>query len=164
MDMAMGWSAAMPLPNPILFRRRMPNWMPDLREIDWKDTGALLGVLLTVGLILKTLLRPFAEKVIYALLKERLERFDKVEELARTNTDKLEALEAALIAQGTVLRDMPRLIGSVETLSSSVSGLDESIKVMHEDVQGIREWRKYMEGVWDGQERRQGPRRADDQR
>ena len=164
METVLGWSVAMPWPHPCPHPKwHMPKWMETvLAGIDWKETGALLGVIGTAALILKTLLRPLWERLVYQALAERCTKYDRAAEKVDANADKIEAIEAMVIAQGTVLRDMPRLIGGVEDLSKSVSGLDESIKVMHEDVQGMREWRKYMEGVWDGQERRKGPRRADD--
>ena len=152
----------MPVPAPSP-KWHMPKWMSNLlADIDWKETGALISVLGTAAVILWKFLKPFWERMVYNALAERCTKYDKAAEKVDANADKIEAIEAMVIAQGTVLRDMPRLIGGVEDLSRSVSGLDESIKTMHEDVQGIREWRKYMEGVWDGQERRKTPRRQDD--
>lgn len=160
MESVCGRSGAMPFPA-LVPEWHMPKWMA---SIDWKETGALLGVLGTLAVVLRFLFKPLWERVIYSALRDRCDRYDKAAEKVDANADKIEAIEAMVIAQGTVLRDMPRLIGSVESLSVSVDNLGKSIETMKPDLQEVREFKRYVEGVWDGQERRKGGRRADDQR
>jgi len=134
----------------------MPKWMAvALEGIDLEKTGALFGAIIAGGVILRAVFRALWEKLVYSAMQERCDRYDKAAELTKANRDRLEALESAIIAQGTVLRDMPRLITTTDNLCTSVDKLTGVMEKMDTHIEDLQNWRTFTEGRWAGEDRRE---------
>lgn len=111
-----GLSVAMPWPGPIpRWRLRTP--MPDLNEIDWKDTAALFASLISGGVIGRALFWPLFDYLVHKVLKERIARYEKATSEVEKLDERLNALEAN-------------------------RQLADSLEELHEDVEFIRDLRR----------------------
>lgn len=161
------------MPWPVLIPRRpvaMPKWMIDAAEqVDWERTGALLGAITAAAFIIRALFRPLWEKMIVSAITEHLKDLEKVIAKAETNADRLEGLEAATLAQGKVLADIPRMTDTMDSLCKTLDRLDGTMKGIDEHVQGLQRFQSRVEGMWEGEERRRSqephhPKRRQDDR
>lgn len=138
---------------------------PTVRE-QWELVGVVLGVLAAVAAVVRWPLWWSFKHLVREAMKPEIEQIAKLADTVDANGSRFEFVQATLEAQGLALREVPRMAGAMESMTSTLEGLRATIGDLNKLVVGQGQQLGHvtgmMESEWRGDERRRRGRRADD--
>lgn len=106
-------------------------WRPVRKQFQQVSNRTILRVLQRCAKEVRAVMRE-------SVLKDEINTLGRVEQIAETNRDRLEALENSIIQQGKILGLVPELVGQMRGLPNAIEHLSESLEQMAGDIGHIK--------------------------
>lgn len=138
----------------------MAQTTPTKEQLEW--TGSLLGILVVAFAIIRWPLWWTFQKLVAKAMRHELTELTRVALVADAGTDAIEAIRKIQDLQGVAIREVPKMSGLIEEMTRTLSGLNETVANLNQNMLTHGTELGRVTGFIDGVERRRAGRRKDD--